>query len=62
MKGKRTDDQVRDPAIAEAALAAWRALIDLPAINDKWHAYKLLGERLELEQALFERAQVERVN
>jgi hypothetical protein len=51
----------RDFEIAEAALAAWRAFLDL-RLEQKFEAYELLGQRLEIELAMFERAQVERVN
>jgi hypothetical protein len=57
------DDDVspRERAIVEAMLAAWRALNDL-RLADKFTALALLEQQLELELALFERAQVERVN
>jgi hypothetical protein len=52
-------DKLRnDLAIAEAA---WRAFLNL-RLEQKFEALALLEQRLEMELALYERAQVERVN
>jgi hypothetical protein len=51
----------RDLEIAEAVLAAWRCFLDL-RLADKFEALDPLEQRLQLELALFERAQVDHVN
>jgi hypothetical protein len=55
------DKLKNDLAIAEAALAAWRAFLDL-RLEQKFEALTLFEQRLEMELALYELAQVERVN